>query len=122
MSKCCKYAKWWPHNWLCLKGLSILFTVLFYLAFAFAIFMLCQIIPAFFHPQFPKSTAAILLVIYVGGSALAASLFLAIAKLTKAVAKIKHAVAPCCCEKDAKEEKPAKKENKKAVAKEEKSK
>ena len=28
MSKCCKCAKWWPHNWLCLKHLYYVFIIL----------------------------------------------------------------------------------------------
>ena len=113
MSKCCKYAKWWPHNWLCLKGLSIFFTVLFYILLAFAIFMCCQIIPAFFNPLFPKGNVFVLFTIYVLGSIAGAFYFLAVAKILKALGKIKHAVAPCCCDQEPKAEKaPAKTEEK----------
>ncbi len=105
MANCCKYAKWWPHNWLCLKGLSIFFTVLFYIALAFAIFMLWQIVPLFFNPMFPKGNVFILLSIYVLGSVATALYFLALAKILKALCKIKHAVAPCCCGQETKAEK-----------------
>ena len=45
MSKCCcKYAKWFPHNWLCLKGLAILFLVLFYISVIYALYVIEEII------------------------------------------------------------------------------
>lgn len=110
MSKCCKYAKWWPHNWLCLKGLSIFFTVLFYIAFAFAIYTAYQI---FTYPLLSGAqmwtaffSAELQLVLFAVG-------FLAVAKILKALCKIKHAVAPCCCEqKDKAEKAPAATEEK----------
>ena len=109
MNDCCKHAKWWPHNWLCLKGLYIFFIVLFYLTLVFALIQDYQI---FTYPLLTGKA--------MWGEALRATisnLFIAIALLTvakmlKALRKIKKAVAPCCCEKGAKEEKASKKEEK----------
>lgn len=115
MSNCCKYAKWWPHNWLCLKGLSIFFTVLFYIALAFAIFMCFYIVPAFFSPAIPRANVLIAFAYFVLGGVVVAFYSLAIAKILKALCKIKHAVAPCCCGQETKAEKaPATTEEKKS--------
>lgn len=107
MSKCSKCAKWWPHNWLCLKGLSVLFLVLFYMAFAFAIY---QTIAIFMLPGMTGREIVGALLNYTVSDLAAAVMFLTTAKILKAVAKIKHAVAPCCCE--AHHEEPAAEENK----------
>ena len=98
-SDCCRHARWWPHNWLNLQGLYIFFTVLFYLFAIFAIYMLCQIIPAYNHPMVAPETLFALILLFIGGF-LATFLSLAIAKMLKALRKIKKAVDPCCCEKD----------------------
>ena len=109
MSNCCKPACWHcflPHNWLCLKGLYVLFVVLFYIAVAFGIYMAVQLST---YPMLSGRDFWIALGIVeaqILGTALA---LLTIAKILKALAKIKHAVAPCCCQ----EEKPAKKASKK---------
>ena len=118
MNDCCKHAKWWPHNWLCLKGLYVVFVVLFYIVLAFAIYTAYQILT---YPMLSGKAMWVTLgstEIQLLGFAL---FLLTIAKMLKALRKIKKAVAPCCCEKGAKEEKQAK-EDKKAVTKEEKSK
>lgn len=118
MNDCCKHAKWWPHNWLCLKGLYVFFIVMFYLTL---IFMVIQTWRVFTHPFITgKEMWLIVLNNLINNVAVAVAL-LTVAKMLKALRKIKKAVAPCCCEKGAKEEKKAK-EDKKAVAKEEKSK
>ena len=119
MTDCCKHAKWWPHNWLCLKGLYVVFIVLFYIALVFAIYMAQQIL------SYPMLTGKAMWVTLCATEAQIlgfALLLLTIAKMLKALRKIKKAVAPCCCEKGAQEEKATKKEDKKAEAKEEKSK
>jgi len=95
MSKCCKCAKWWPHNWLCLKGLSVLFLVLFYVAFVFAIY---QTIAILMLPGMTWKETIGLLFNYTLSDLAAAVMFLTMSKILKTLGKIKHAVAPCCCE------------------------
>ena len=100
MSKCSKGACWMkflPHNWLCLKGLYVTFVVLFYLALVFAIYTAIQILT---FPMISGKEMWITLGIVeaqVLGTALG---LLTIAKVCKALAKIKHAVAPCCCKEE----------------------
>lgn len=101
MSKCCKYAKWYPHNWLCLKGLSIVFIVLFYLTLAHLIYQAISILT---HPAFTGSTMWMILLGYTLSEAGVAIGFLTVAKILQALRKIKQAVAPCCCETKATEE------------------
>ena len=104
MSKCCKgkcWCKFLPHNWLCLKGLYFVFIALFYIAFVFAIYMAYQIL------SFPMISgkemwmALGVVEAQILGTALG---LLTIAKALKALAKIKHAVAPCCHEEAKQEE------------------
>ena len=106
MSKCCKCAKWWPHNWLCLKGLSVIFLALFYLALVYAVF---QAYAIFTHPQLTGSEMWLAAAFYVASDLAAAVGFLTVAKILKAVRKIKKAVAPCGCSvtEAAEEEAPA---------------
>ena len=109
MSNCSKSACWTkflPHNWLCLKGLYVLFVVLFYLAFAFAIYMAIQLST---YPMLSGRDFWVALGIVEAQVLGTALVLLTIAKILKALAKIKHAVAPCCCQ----DEKPAKKAAKK---------
>jgi len=102
MNDCCKHAKWWPHNWLCLKGLYVTFVILFYIVLAYAIFTAYQI---FTHPLLTGKDMWYALVNAESIILLVALAFLTIAKMCKALRKIKKAVAPCCCEKGATEEK-----------------
>lgn len=111
MNDCCKHAKWWPHNWLCLKGLYVFFIVVFYLTLAMMIWQLWQV---FTYPLLTGKAMWLQAVSTAINNLAVAIAFLTVAKMLKALRKIKKAVAPCCCEKDTKEEK--------AVAKEEKSK
>ena len=114
MSKCCKCSKWWPHNWLCLKGLSVLFLVLFYLALAYAVF---QAYAIFTYPMVHGSEMWLSAFFYVASDLAAAVGFLTVAKILKALRKIKKAVAPCACSV---EEKPAPSEIEKVVENESK--
>lgn len=98
MSKCCKCAKWFPHNWLCLKGLSVLFLVLFYIAFVYGIYQAVLVIK---HPALTGKLMWMALTYYVLSCWGAAVGFLTIAKILKVLRKIKQAVAPCCCEASA---------------------
>ena len=106
MSNCCKGACWCkylPHNWLCLKGLYVTFIILFYVVFVFALFTAYQILsfPMLSGAEMWKALGIVEAQIL--GTALG---LLTVAKILKAVAKIKHAVAPCCChEEKAKEAK-----------------
>ena len=113
MSKCCcKYAKWFPHNWLCLKGLSFLFVGFFYIAIGFAIY---QAIAIFTYPAFSREEMWAMAAVYVLGDLMAAVAFLTIAKVLGALRKIKEAVAPCGC---AHNEQPAQEEKQEPAAKE----
>ena len=103
MSNCCKYAKWFPHNWLCLKGLSVLSVVLFYLV---AIDWVVKVIQIVNYPGFNQETMILALRNYSLSAAGWMFTFLTISKVLKSLRKIKQAVAPCCC--DAKDEKEAK--------------
>lgn len=102
--KCCKgkcWCKFLPHNWLCLKGLSVLFIVAFYVAIVFAIYMAFQIGT---HPMITGSEMWAALAYYVGQTLAAAVFCLTVSKILNALAKIKHAVAPCCCHEEKPEE------------------
>lgn len=97
MSKCCKCGKWWPHNWLCLKGLSVLFTVLFYLTLAAVVYHAVIII------RYPLLTGLDMwraLAFYILGDLGAAIGFLTISKILGVLRKIKKAVSPCCCTRE----------------------
>ena len=95
MSKCsCKCAKWFPHNWLCLRGLAVIFLVLFYIAFVFGIY---QATLVFMHPAFTGKVMWITAGLYLLGDWAAALGLLTVAKILKVLYKIEHAVAPCCC-------------------------
>lgn len=105
MSNCCKgkcWCKFLPHNWLCLKGLSVLFIVAFYVALIFAVYMGIQIAK---HPMITGSEMWVALSFYVGQSLAAAIFCLTVSKILRALAHIKHAVAPCCCEANKEETK-----------------
>ena len=99
-NKCC----WWPHNWFCLKGLYWTFVGFFYLAIAYTLYGVYQIVssPMLSGSLFWGSLFSFLIMqfcIVVGLATLAAVL--------KALRKIVHAVAPCCCHEEKKEEVPA---------------
>ena len=111
MSKCCKgscWTKFLPHNWLCLKGLYVTFVVLFYIVFVFAIITAVEILnyPMLSGLEMWKVLGTVELRIL--GTALG---LLTVAKILKSLAKIKNAVAPCCCQEE-KTEKKTKKEEK----------
>ncbi|MBR2082208.1 MAG: hypothetical protein IJ876_04260 [Elusimicrobiaceae bacterium] len=105
MSKCCKgkcWCRFLPHNWLCLRGLSVLFVVCFYICLVFAVYMAFQIGR---HPMITGADMWMALGFYVGQSLAAAVGCLTVAKILKALGKIKHAVAPCHCHEDKEESK-----------------
>ena len=129
MSKCSKGACWTrflPHNWLCLKGLSRAFLVLFYLSLLLSLgiagYLCSHIWDVFYAYLTPASNSELLStpglweawgVILLQVAAIeipTALMLLAYSKGLKALAKIKQAVAPCCCQEEA--EKPAKKSKK----------
>jgi len=84
-----------PHNWLCLKGLYILFLVLFYLALAFVVFQDVQIAR---HPLISGKQMWLALALATIGNLGIAVGILTVAKILQALYKIKKAVAPCNCE------------------------
>lgn len=94
MSKCCKCGKWWPHNWVCLKGLHIFFTVMFYIALVYAV---VQAIAVIRHPLITGAEMWAAVAFYVLSDLGAAVVFLTISKILGALRKIKKAVSPCCC-------------------------
>lgn len=105
MSNCCKHTCWTkylPHNWLCLKGLYFTFIALFYISLAFAIYMAVQFLTFPMISGKEMWMALGIVEVQILGMALG---LLTIAKILKALAKIKHAVAPCCCHEDKAEEK-----------------
>ena len=104
MSKCCKCAKWFPHNWLCLKGLSVVFFVFFYITFAY---WLVQMGYGIYHWSLISWETLIQITV----SYFVITVFcLAMAKILKALHQIKQAVAPCCC--NAQADQPAKTQTK----------
>ena len=101
MFNCCKYAKWFPHNWLCLKGLSVVFTILFYLTLVYGLWQMVLVmripeIDGYMRATILFNLAQIILAL--------ALIMLTVAKALKALYKIKKAVAPCCCNAESKEE------------------
>ncbi len=97
----CKKNKWWPHNWLCLKGLYWIFVALFYITLAYAIYIVCLMstTPMLTGAAYWENLFNFLI------NALSIMLgFLTVAGVLKALRKIVHAVAPCCCHSEGKEE------------------
>ncbi len=104
--KCCC---WFPHNWLCLKGLYWTFVTLFYLTIAYTIYVVYAIstTPMLSGAAYWESLVSLLL------NAFSIMLgFLTIAGILKALRKIVHAVAPCSCQKEEKEKAAASKKDK----------
>lgn len=92
-NKCC----WWPHNWFCLKGLYWVFVALFYLTIVYAIYAVYAVSTS------PMLSGAMVWVglFYALVPAFASMLgFLTVAAILKALRKIVHAVAPCCCHEE----------------------
>ena len=94
---------WWPHNWFCLKGLYWIFVGFFYLAIAYTIYIVYLMIasPMLSGAAFWENLFSFLI------NAFSIMLgFVTIAAVLKALRKIVHAVAPCCCQEEKKEEVP----------------
>ncbi len=114
MSKCCKcWTKFLPHNWLCLKGLYVVFIVLFYLTLAMALYVGANLFAYFYQYNQGALWATLTTGAMWGALAVAwaqilggALVLLTVAKALKALRKVEHAVAPCCCQagKETKEE------------------
>lgn len=87
--------KWWPHNWLCLKGLYWIFVALFYATLAFTLYAIYQILVS------PMLTGydmwSMLFNVLISNLSMMLGL-LTVAAILKTLRKIKKAVAPCCCE------------------------
>lgn len=114
MSECCNKKCWTrflPHNWLCLKGLSVVFLVAFYVCLVFAIYMTYAIAS---NSVITGADMWMALIYYVGRALVTAIFCLTLVKILKVLRKIKQAVAPCCCHEDNAEQP---KENKKAKTK-----
>ncbi|MGB2578865.1 hypothetical protein AAIR98_000784 [Elusimicrobium simillimum] len=98
---CCKFKKFFPHNWLKLKGLSVLFTILFYAAIIGFIYMCVQSFTVVKYAKIglvsPDNVPPVLMLTV--SAFLSSVFFLTFAKVTKALAKIKHILkASCGCE------------------------
>jgi hypothetical protein len=114
MSNCCKQKcclRFLPHNWLCLKGLSISFLVLFYILLILWLvqvgFIVFSGIPALRLAG--ASSRDILVALWGQAPSLITPLvlmlvFLAMSKILKALRKIVHAVAPCQCHQEVAQE------------------
>lgn len=92
-----KHCCWFPHNWFCLKGLYWIFVTLFYLTVAVTIYWIYMLstTPMLTGGAYWQSLVSLLL-----NSFGVMLLFLTVAGILKALRKIVHAVAPCCCHKD----------------------
>ena len=93
-NKCC----WWPHNWLCLRGLYWTFVALFYFAIAYTIYIAYLMVrsPMLIGQDFWIALVSMLF------NALGVLLgLLTITVILKSLRKIVHAVAPCCCHEQA---------------------
>lgn len=101
----CKCAKYWPHNWFCLKGLHCLFVVLFYISIIAAVYFTVQLcrIPAEMYAAAGQMKTVVVLN-YLIPTLLGAVGFITIATILKTLHKIKKAVAPCCCHEEAEPE------------------
>ena len=98
-----KHCCWWPHNWICLRGLYWIFVVLFYLTLAVTLYWVYALstTPMLSGAAYWQNLLSLLL------NSFSMMLgFLTIACILKALRKIDHAVAPCCCHQgeEAKEE------------------
>lgn len=98
----CKYAKFWPHNWFCLKGLYWIFVALFYISVIAAVYFTVQLcrIPSEMYAATGQSKL-IAVMNYLIPTLLGALGFISMAKVFKALRKIKKAVAPCCRHEEA---------------------
>ncbi len=105
----CKKCCWFPHNWLCLRGLYWIFIALFYITIGFTLYWVYMLSTT------PMLTGAaywqnlVSLLINSGSMMLG---FLTVAAVLKALRKVVHAVAPCCCHEEEKTEVVASKQDK----------
>ena len=87
--------KWWPHNWLCLRGLYWIFVALFYFTLAYTIYIVFKMSTS---PMLSGDAYWQSLISFLINSFSIMLIFLTVAAVLKALRKIKAAVAPCCCE------------------------
>lgn len=97
----CKCAKYWPHNWFCLKGLYWIFVVLFYISIIAAVYFTVQLcrIPAEMYAAAGQSKLLVVMN-YLIPTLLGALGFITVGTILKTLRKIKKAVAPCCCQQE----------------------
>lgn len=96
----CKWCRWMPHNWFCLKGLYWIFITLFYLALVYTFYLVYAVSTA---PLAAEEFWAYLIGMVLNQLGMMLGL-LTVAAVLKALRKIVHAVAPCCCHQETKEE------------------
>ena len=104
-----KHSCWFPHNWLCLRGLYWVFITLFYLTLAVTLYWVYMLstTPMLTGGAYWQSLLSMLI------NSLSMMLgFLTIAVILKVLRKIDHAVAPCCCHGEEKAEVVATKQDK----------
>ncbi len=97
----CKWCRWMPHNWLCLRGLYWVFIALFYLVFAYTIYMVYAVSTTPLLSGAAYWSYLVNILVSMFGTMLG---LLTVAAILKALRKIVHAVAPCCCKEEKKEE------------------
>lgn len=93
--KCnCKWCRWMPHNWLCLKGLYCIFITLFYVVFAYTLYAIYAIST---EPMLSGTAYwSYLLNVLLNMLGVMLSL-LTVAAILKALRKIVTEMSPCHC-------------------------
>ena len=94
--------KWWPHNWLCLRGLYWVFVAIFYIILAITVYQLGNSIVYIFrtwnNPMVDTGAHWLGLLGFLIAAVSYMLIPLTVAVILKTLRKIKGAVAPCCCE------------------------
>ena len=96
----CKWYRWMPHNWFCLRGLYWIFVTLFYLMIAYTLYLVYVISSTPMLSGAAYWSYLISMLITMFGIMLG---FLTVAIILKALRKIVSVVAPCCEENPSEE-------------------
>ena len=105
MAKCCKYAKFLPHNWFCLPVLSIIFSVLFYVIVIYACTEVYGVMKNTSLGYMPQGQSKEIIINILINRVTMALLVVMFAQITKALFKIKRMVKHACKCDDKKENK-----------------
>ena len=96
-----KWCRWFPHNWVCLRGLYWIFITLFYIVFVYTLYAIYAIST---EPMLKGAAFwGYLFSVLLNMLGIMLSL-ITVATVLKALRKIVHAVAPCCCHTEEKKE------------------